>query len=54
MAALFGFVITTFFGSINPYKHGDEAQQWFLRDLSFTSTKDINLCQHVKTFGCKG
>ncbi len=45
------FTIIRLFGSTHPYKHGDEAQQQFLEDLVFTSTKDTRFCQHVKTFG---
>ncbi len=42
-ATLSMFVITMFFGSTNPYKHRDEAQQWFLEDLVLYICKGYKL-----------
>jgi len=50
MAKLFGSVITTFFASINLYKHGDEAQQWFLKDLVlyiYKGYKPLSTCENI-------
>ncbi len=51
MATLFGSTITTFFGSINPYKHGDEARQWFLKDLVlyiYKGYKPLSTCERIQ------
>lgn len=50
MAELFGSVITTFFASLNPYKHGDETQQWFLKDLVlyiYKGYKPLSTCENI-------
>jgi hypothetical protein len=47
----FSFVITTYFGSINPFKKADEAQQMFNEDLVFTFVKFIDQFPLLKTYG---
>jgi hypothetical protein len=50
--ALFRSAITTFFGSTNLDKDGDEAQQCFWNIWSFTFAKDIVPYHHAKTSSC--
>jgi len=44
------FVITKKFGPTNPYKYGDEAQQWFMEDLVFyiyKGYKPLSTCKNI-------
>ncbi len=44
----FGLTITTFIGSTNPYKHGDEPQQRFFKNLV------LCICKNYQPFStCK-
>ncbi len=44
------FVITKKFGSTNPYKYGDDAQQRFMEDLVFhiyKGYKPLSTCKNI-------